>query len=231
MNATDYKLMVRKSSKRIEKELIKTNNLLNEIKHLNDMLSNIYSQILSLEELTEENPVALTQFRQALKEQKLLNLYKKMEINLENLKKSLNKFEEQSMKSNAFMENFRNCRNYFFNNSTNALEFIEAIFPLFSISNVSYKPEFIGTIDLDQIAKSNGLSRNATDSILLPSNKLKEFMHYLQKNNLARKSKFETELIRVIWKDSNTVSVEADNAKIKRLDRLSKSMDGNYSEE
>ena len=129
------------------------------------------------------------------------------------------------------MENFRNCRNYVFDSSVNALEFVESIFPLFSISNISYKPEFIGTIDLDQIAKTNGLSRNATDSISLPSNKLREFMHYLQENKLARKSKFETELIRVTWKDANTVSVEADNAKIKRLDRLSKSMDGNYLEE
>ena len=134
MNTADYKLMVKKSSKQIEKDLIKTNNLLNEVKQLNTMLSHIYSQILSLEELTEENPVALTQFRQALKEQKLLNLYKRMELNLENLKKSLNKFEEQSMKSNVFMENFRNSRNYFFNNSINALEFIEAIFPLFWLS-------------------------------------------------------------------------------------------------
>ena len=92
------KIIVRERVKTIEKEIHKTNNLLNELTVLEGSLGSIYKDLLSIEELTEENPLASSVFRELLKEQKLIGLYKRLDLNLTKLKQLMQKLRNYLIK-------------------------------------------------------------------------------------------------------------------------------------
>lgn len=225
------KVIVRERVKTIEKEIHKTNNLLNELTGLEGSLGSIYKDLLSIEELTEENPLASSVFRELLKEQKLIGLYKRLDLNLTKLKQLMQKYEEPSVRSNLFLENFRNYRSYVFPTVDSAKNFAEQMFSLFSVTEVSFKPEFIGTINLDQISQELKVQRKDAASLIIPVAKIADLIKLLNSIGTYKSFKLETGLEKLVWKEHKTLFVESDNAKIKRLDRLCKSLDGNYVDE
>ena len=225
------KAIVKERVKTVEKEIHKTNNLLNELTVLEGSLGNIYKDLLSIEELTEENPLASSVFRELLKEQKLIGLYKKLDLNLSKLKQLMQKYEEPSVRSNLFLENYRNYRSYVFPSRETAANFAEQMFSLFSVTEAVFKPEFIGTIDLDKVSQELKVQRKDAVSLIIPVAKIQELVRLLDSFGVYKSFKLETELEKLIWKENKTLFVESDNAKIKRLDRLCKSLDGNYVDE
>ena len=219
------------SIKKIEVSLQKAGKKFDSVKELCESLSSTLDEILALEKKIEENPANNIAAKEGIEKQKILSLYKKNYSALSSLQHSLKEFEEKAMRANLFLENYRNYREYSFSNSSSANKFVAEIFSTFSIASMQFKPEFVGTIDLESIAKELDLKKTQKQSLLVSSAQIKSLLEYLEKKQLLKSAKLENELLRVSIKGENKIRVEADNAKVRRIDRLSGQFDGTRLEE
>jgi hypothetical protein len=227
----DQKALIKEQAKKVGRELIRSNNLLNDLSELTASLQEVYSNIANLEELTEGNPVLESTFKEQLRELDLLPLFKKMESQLNQLRHSLNKFEENSIKANVFLENYRRHRVYSFLNSKSALSFVLEALSLFAVDSVSFKPAFIGTIDLNKVAKTLKLEKKLDQSIEVPRTKVEGLINYLLKSSELKSFKLESPTMKITWLNPSSIQIESKNPLIKRLDHLCKSMEGQIEEE
>lgn len=227
----DDNAKVRETLKEVEKELYRVNKALEEVKQLSNGIASVYSGILSIERIGEENPSINPVSKKLIKEKNVLGLYKKMDSLLSELRKSLKGFEEDAVRANLFLEEFRTNRNYFFPDSKAMKNFIEAMYPLFAINSVSFKPEFIGTVELNSIENELKLQVSGQHSLIVPTEKLTDLLNYLEKKRILKNSRLENELLKVVFRNENAIAVEGDNTRIKRIDRLAKEMNLKYSED
>jgi len=195
------------------------------------MLKEVYDSLLLMERITEENPALNSIASEAIKEKKLVSLYKKMEEELQKSRQKINSFEDQGTRTKLFLENFRTSRTYSFNDFDSMTEFIKQAYPLFSISRVSFKPEFLGTINLDSIANELKETAKGNQLINIPAEKLSELIQIIEKKGLLKNSRIENELLKIVLKGETVISVDSDNSRIRRLDRLCKQFDGNWKED
>ncbi|MEW6295143.1 MAG: hypothetical protein AB1467_02490 [Candidatus Diapherotrites archaeon] len=216
--------------KQLELELHRVLNAFGAAEELNRNLSSLYEKMLSLEKSAEDNPALSKVLIKEINERKILSLYKKLESSYSKIMDSMKANDEKALRANLFIENFRNSRNYLFKNLDHSIDFIEAALPLFSINSISFKPEFVGVIKLEDIAREVGLDKSA-QSILVPQAKVRQLFNYLDSKTNQRNFRLESEVLKITMRSEKELQIEADNAVIRRLDRLAKQMDGNYSEE
>ena len=213
------------SVKQLEKELHKTTSLLNDTTCLKNHLENIFAKARHLEELTEENKELAELFKKHLKNEQTLSLFKRLESQLNGLKSALTALEDQEIQSNLFLERFRSKRDYTFERKRDSLNFLLEAFSLFDVKKVFFKPQFVGTINLTKTGKELKLLREGI-SLIIPVEKIRNLLVYLGKNEKKASIVFESPFLKIVWKDEFNLSIEAENIKIKRLDRLCKETKG-----
>ncbi len=225
------KVQLREAIKKTESSLYKISNQFEETEKTIQMLKEIYSNILLMEKITEENPSLNSTATNAIKEKKLVSLHKKMQEKFEKIKQQINSFEDKSMRAQLFLENFRTARTYEFKDTNSMAEFVKEAYPLFSISRITFKPEFIGTVDLKKIAEEIKEEPKGNQMIQIPTEKLPELIELIEKKGLFKNAKLENELLKVFLKGNTEVVVDSDNTRIRRLDRLCKQYDGECKED
>ncbi|MBU2100844.1 hypothetical protein KKG83_06645 [Candidatus Micrarchaeota archaeon] len=225
------KVQLREAIKKAEANLYKISKQAEEAEKFNSMLKEVYDSLLLMERITEENPALNSIVSEAIKEKKLVSLYKKMEETLEKTRTGINSFEDHETRTKLFLENFRTNRTYYFNNFDSMTDFIKQAYPLFSISRVVFKPEFIGTVKLDSIAETIKEEAKGNQELSIPTEKINELIELIEKKGMLKNSRIENELLKIVLKGNNEISVDSDNSRIRRLDRLCKQFDGNWKEE
>ncbi|MFH1663516.1 MAG: hypothetical protein ABH986_01755 [archaeon] len=225
------KIQLNNALKKAESSLYKISNQFEEAEKLNSMIGEIFENILLMEKLTEENPALLSGISKEIKEKKLGSLYKQMEEKLSAAKEKINSFEDKTIRAKLFLENFRTNRVYAFKNIDLMTEFVKQAYPLFSISRISFKPEFIGTVSLDTLAEELEEETKGNQQIVIPTEKLPKLMEIIEKKGLFRNARIENDLLKIVLKGNNEVSVDSDNTRIRRLDRLCRQFDGTCKED
>ncbi len=225
------KAQLRETIKKTESNLYKLSKQFEETEKLNSNLKETYDSILLMEKITEENPVLTAIATKEIKEKKLVSLFKQMEEKLALTKQKINSFDDNSTRAKLFLENFRTTRIYEFNDSESMENFVKQSYPLFSISRVLFKPEFVGTIKLESIAEELNEKAQGNQMISISTEKLPKLMEIIEKKDLFKNARIENELLKTVIKGQTTILVDSDNARIRRLDRLCKQFDGKWKEE
>jgi len=220
------KVKLREAIKKAETNLYKISKQLEETEKTNLSLKEIYESILTMERITEENPELSSSTAEAIKEKKLVSLYKQMQEQFTKVKEQINSFEDNSTRAKLFLENFRTARNYVFKDFSSMTEFVKEAYPLFSISMISFKPEFVGTVNLEKIAEELNEEPKGNQMLQIPTEKLSQLIKIIEKNGLFKNARIENELLKIVLKGNNEVLVDSDNSRIRRLDRLCKQFDG-----
>ncbi len=217
--------------KKAETNLYKLSKQFEEAEKLNSMIKETFESILLTEKMTEENPSLNPLAEKEIKEKKLVSLYKQMEEKLNEAKQKINSFEDQSIRSKLFLEGFRTTRTYTFPDMQAMNEFIKQAYELFSISMVQFKPEFVGTVNLESIAAELKEEAKGNQILNIPSEKLFDLMELIEKKGIHKNARIENALLKISLKGSNTLVVDSDNTRIRRLDRLCKELNGNWTAE
>ncbi len=207
-----------------EKELAKLNNLLKENSGaLKQSISSLNGKARVIEEIVSTDADAKKTLENLVAGKKILLFYGNMSAALAALKKSLANFEEQDLKTEVFLESFRRERSYDFENEQTAMNFISQSFSLYSINAVSFRPQFVGVLDLKELAEKLQLAKTK-QQLLVEVQRLPALMDFLKRKNAAHNFLLESAEMRVLIKNPLQARVEADNPKIKRLDRLAKEL-------
>ena len=214
--------------RRLEKALNKASIALESSAEIELLLKEIYALSAEIEQISETNPAVLNNLHKQLDERCIVDLYVKFESNLNALKALTKSYEEQAIKASLFLENYRTARTYNFADGKSSKDFLSSLYELFGIDMAYLKPEFVGLADFTAIAKALKLQQEGANTIKVPVIQIPELIDELQQHRLAKNFRLENELIKIPFRQPNVLFVEADNSKIKRLDRLCKTLGGNY---
>ena len=222
------KVQVSQSSKGLEQDLLKANKLLKEQEKLKSALGDILEKSRVIEEKILDNPHLTEYFKTQPNFKHILMAFNELEANLKALDTAVNDFEKSKFKAGLFLESFREFRVYAFKSDLQVLEFLNALFNLFKVNDFTFKPQFAGSPILDALASKFGLPKKSTQGITLPARDLEKTWNFLASNNAILKAKFEASLMKASFTAPNKVSIEADNEKIRRIDRLAKELNAQY---
>lgn len=217
------------STKRLERDLYKINLLAESFGALEQYLSKVHSDISEAERVIEQNPLFGEYFTEGLKDKNIISLYKELGEKLSAIKSNLEHFEEKLTRTDMFLENFRNYRLYEFSSLEQAIAFMLEGFAHYRVKEVLFSPKFIGTLDMNKVAQDNILTKGPKSTLIIPLEKVDSLIKYLSKKDPTRVYKFDSGEIKAEFRPSNQIYVEAGNDKIKRLDRVCRQMEGNYS--
>jgi len=207
-----------------EKELIKASNFLNDNSaSFAKSLRAINEKAAAIEQMTGCDEIARKTFENAVAARKMLEFYSQFCNSLSAMKKSISEAEEQNIKTAVFLESFRRERTYSFESMQKAADFISQSFSLYSIGAVNCRPEFLGVFDMKELASQLQI-KQAKQLLLVEITRLPALLDFLKKKNALRNFLVESAEMRVFIKNPLQARIEADNSKIKRLDRLAKEL-------
>ena len=224
------KLKVSQALRKLEKELVQANKLLAGRKEIEASLRQVLEQTDFLETQSDQDSVVTSYFKELANHRNLIAQFKELEKNLADLSRLLQEIEEARVRADLFLENFRDYRTYYFQEASKTFEFIKQAFELYSLEKAVFKPQFLGTSNLDEAISRFSLHRESNQSLRVKSERISEFLQYLLEKSQLRKSRLDNESIRILFNTANELFVETDNAKIRRLDRLAKQLEGDYWE-
>ncbi|GEM_PF-6491349 len=205
-----------------EKELVKANNFLKQNSDsFRQSLVVLGEKASAIEQLAAANPENSKTIQRALEEKNLFGFYNQLSSALKELKKTVDSFEEQSLKTELLLESFRRERAYSFKDRQQLLGFVEQLSSLYAINKFAFRPEFLGLIDLNEVASELHLEK-ARQQLSIDASKLSKLFEFLEKKNAARNFHLDSAEIKLLVKNLLHLKLEAENATIKRADRLAK---------
>jgi len=84
---------------------------------------------------------------------------------------------------------------------------------------------------LEAIAEELKEEAKGNQTLFISTEKIADLIQIIEKKGLFKNSRIENELLKMALKGNTTVSVDSDNNRIRRLDRLCKQFDGTWKEE
>lgn len=216
------KAVLSNSLKTLEKELYRSNSLLEEVNKINDSLKSIETQSDLLEKLTESDPNLNAVFKDHLKDKKVLDKFKELESNLFTLKKTISGFEEQNFRTDLFLENYRTSNEYYFSDEKNAVQFIEGVCSMFNSKELFFGPKIIGVVDLNKVSKDLALSKASPNYLKVSKGSLLKLLGYLKENAPVLEYVVDCSEFRLSYIDIKKITIKSNPLKIKKIDQLAR---------
>ncbi len=207
------------------KNLFKAQKGFTELKETASSFSEAVGLLKKLEAAVAEKPVLAADFESIVREKQSLSSWKETVQLVEELTGFLESISLDVGDANHFIESFRNSRAYTFPNSKASASFFGELADLFSIKGFELKPQFIGTIDLNEVADELKLGKG-TGSVLVEAGRLQELLKHLFEKRISRNLLFDSSKLRVFWHTPRMLRVAADSEKLKRLDLLCRACKG-----
>jgi hypothetical protein len=214
----------------LNKNLYKTNKVMELYKPMNEIINSIAQDVRQLEDISEKEPLFNQMVEEEVKRRELIGLYKKMQILIENLKDEIDNYEKEINQGNVFLENFRTYRTIVFENSKKSKDYLTKIIDSFNIEEFVLKFSVVGTIDLNNIATHVGGRKVGIDIVVPASNIDLIFDEILKSQNMKFRLS-SSEGIVVYFEKDNILHIEAPSKKIKLADSIAKEFDGKLLDE
>ena len=211
--------------KETEKNLFRANRQLKEVSTLPKEVETIFENLALFEEASAKNSSLAKELETEIKNKKIVGQSRALFNNVEKLKKELDEFFENETRARLFIEKYRTERLYSFETGKATIKFAKQAMESFSLKKAVFKPRFIGAIDIKKTADDLTLKAEGNSLVLSPKN-LKPFVEYLSSKGFASNISLDCDGLKLIWHDKKTISVNASQEKLFRLDCLCDVLEG-----
>ena len=211
--------------KRFEKNIFKSKKGFYDATELMHFFKDAIDSLKLIKKAIDENPELAREFQLLSSEKKSIVAWKEACSSIQSIKYFLDGIEDEKISANSFVESFCNNRFYSFPNSKSTISFMGEILDFFSIQKLYLKPQFIGTIELGEIAKKLNLKHDKA-GILLNVSDLKRVLKHLMQNKLSSNLLFDASAAKIYWQNPKQLRINADSNRLKLLDRMCSSFQG-----
>lgn len=204
---------------RLESNLAKVKKELDGVKKVNTDFFNILDELDTIKTKASSDPKTMDSITKEFKDKAIIDLFSSIEKDFDDLRNQLTKQELYRERISDFVESLRTKKTFSFEETTKTILFLEGLFDSISIEQISIKPQYIGTIDLTELAIDLNLYRNG-NNVVFQKEQLPEVLSYLISKRMFRNIIFETNNARIFLTNSNEVKVETDNTNIRKISRV-----------
>lgn len=208
----------------LNKNLYKTNKLVELYKPMQEVIASIAQDIKDLQDISEKEPLLNSTIEEEIKKRDLISLYKKMNLLIENLQTEVSDYEKKIATGDVFLENFRCYRTISFEGPKKSREFLEKLVDSFEIQEFVLKFNVVGTIDLNNIAE-HIQGRKVGIDIIVPATNIQLIYDEILKAQTL-KFRLSCESLVIYFEKDTVLHIEGPSKKIKIADTIAKDFDG-----
>jgi hypothetical protein len=208
----------------LNKNLYKTNKLVELYKPMQEVIASIAQDIKDLQDISEKEPLLNSTIEEEIKKRDLISLYKKMNLLIENLNTEISDYDKKIAAGDVFLENFRCYRTISFEGPKKSREFLEKLVDSFEIQEFVLKFNVVGTIDLNNIAE-HIQGRKVGIDIIVPATNIQLIYDEILKAQTL-KFRLSCESLVIYFEKDTVLHIEGPSKKIKIADTIAKDFDG-----
>jgi hypothetical protein len=208
----------------LNKNLYKTNKLVELYKPMQEVIASIAQDIKDLQDISEKEPLLNSTIEEEIKKRELITLYKKMRVLIENLNTEISDYDKKIAAGDVFLENFRCYRTISFEGPKKSREFLEKLVDSFEIQEFVLKFNVVGTIDLNNIAE-HIQGRKVGIDIIVPATNIQLIYDEILKAQTL-KFRLSCESLVIYFEKDTVLHIEGPSKKIKIADTIAKDFDG-----
>lgn len=205
--------------KNFEKSLFKAKNGFKEAKETVSSFEDALESLSIIESALRKNPSLKQDLFLKAMESGSVSSFRETGQKAMDIKTILENMADEVAQRENFLASFSKDRTYNFKDGAVAISFMEEVADVFSIKNFEFRPQFIGTIDIDSIGKELKLSK-VKNSLLIPPAELGQTIGYLSENRLSSNLLFDSPKLKLFLHNPRVLRVSADGNRLKRIDRL-----------
>jgi hypothetical protein len=201
---------------RLETDLLKVRKDLQGVKKVNDNFCKVLDEINNIKLLSVTNPEMKKKLSEEFKDKKIIDIFASIETDFQELRNQLSKQEFYREKVSDFVESLRTRKTFSFEETTKTILFLEEALTTLNADIISIKPQFIGTIDLGEVAIELGLHKTGS-GIIVQKELFYETIALLVNKKMFRNLIFETSKAKIFLKASNEIIIESDNITLRKI--------------
>lgn len=213
---TDVNNRLKKSFESLNKNLYRTNKVLELYGPLHDILNSLINDCKEISDISKKNQHLLGEIEEDIKKREFISLFKKMNSVVCEIKDEFDIFHKEMQDADKFLESYRSYRTYAFPDTMKTKEFIKKIFSSFDISTFILKFSVVGTIDLLDVANKVKGKKQGVD-IIVPSENLEFIFSEILKSKTV-KFRLITDVVTIYFEKDTILYIEGQSKKIKLCD-------------
>ncbi len=224
----DKKASLLGRAKNVEKQLFRLKKIQKEEKEKSNALNELVSELEKIRETILENTEAKKALEKTVEESQLVQLFSEIKKELAREEKELRETNWKLAELSPILEEFRNQREYCFENSQSAIEFFSTALEHYSIEKVKFQIEIMGIVDPQGLEEKFNVVKKGT-AYEASTNSIEPLIHYLKKNGIKKGFVFSSELFKANWKAEKNLLVKAEKNILKQLDSIAIQFSAKYS--
>jgi hypothetical protein len=213
---TDINSKMKKSFESINKNLYRTNKVLELYSPLRSILNNLILDYKNISEVAKKNEHLEKDIEEEIKKRELISLFKKMNTTVSEIKEEMDVFYKEMKDADSFLEKFRSYRTYMFADTLKTKEYIEKLLSSFDIQEFVLKFNVVGTVDLVDVANKVKGKKQGIDIIVFSENLNLIFDEILKSKTV--KFRLATKVVTIYFEKDTVLYIEGPSKKIKLCD-------------
>ena len=145
---------------KLESELLKIKKDLQGVRKVNDDFCHILDELNVIKERSLADPIVREKISAEFKEKEIIDIFAGIEKDFRDIKAQLAKQDLYKERVADFVESLRTKKTFSFDATTDTILFLENAFETLNAQMISIRPEFIGTMDLLEVAITFGFAKS-----------------------------------------------------------------------
>jgi len=212
----DINNKLKKSFESMNKNLYRTNRVIELYNPLHDILNGLINDYKELNDIVKKNEHLEKEMESEINKRELISLFKKMNSTVSNIKEEMDSFYKEMHEADKFLEKYRAYRTYFFSDTLKAKEYLQKLISSFDIKEFTLKFNVVGTIDLNEISTKIKGKKQGIDIIVFSENIDLIFDELLKSKTV--KFRLVCDSITIYFEKDTVLYIEGQSKKIKLCD-------------
>ncbi|MDD4250891.1 MAG: hypothetical protein PHX27_01715 [Candidatus ainarchaeum sp.] len=206
---------------RLEVDLLKVKKDLQEVKNVNNDFCKVLDRINNFKQSINSDLELKEIISEEFKTKNIVDIFASIENDFAELRNQLHKQDSYKEKISDFVESLRTQKVFSFEETSKTILFLEELMFVLNADIISIKPQFLGEIDLGEMAIELGLHKTGA-GVIVQSELFSEALSILINKKMFRNLIFETSNAKIFLKASNEIVVESDNENIRKISHIQK---------
>jgi len=206
---------------KLEGELLKVKENISKVVEVNKEFEKILGEMKILKSRAMASSSAKETIAKELKDNEIIDLFSSVEQDFEKIRKQMMQQSVEKEMISDFIESLRTKKTFSFEDTGKAILFLESAIDALDSSHISARPEYIGSMDLGEVAIELGLHKQGS-GIIIEKERFSEALASMFNKSMLRNVVFETDNSKLTLKTGREVVVETSNVNIRKLSRIAK---------